>query len=231
MIPKHDFHIHTSYSDGLASPAKIVESATEKGLEAIAVTDHGPAISVGIKPGSIDQMIEDVSIVKEDAKITVLLGIEANVVDPEGNIDLDEKILEKMDIVTGGVHYLDSSRTSPESTARNYLERVMRMMGREKIDILTHPFWYHENLSSYLSREDLEKFAKVASERNVAIELNEKYQVPDERLFSVCKEEGALFSFGTDAHKVSEVGEVRWGWELVENGELDEKDIIINQLL
>lgn len=35
-----DLHIHTFYSDGVMSPAEVVFEAAEKGLNAIAVTDH-----------------------------------------------------------------------------------------------------------------------------------------------------------------------------------------------
>ena len=35
-----DLHTHTTASDGTMSPAALVEYAKEKGLKAIAVTDH-----------------------------------------------------------------------------------------------------------------------------------------------------------------------------------------------
>lgn len=39
---KCDFHIHTSYSyDSFASPQKMVETAIARGLDCIAITDHG----------------------------------------------------------------------------------------------------------------------------------------------------------------------------------------------
>jgi predicted metal-dependent phosphoesterase TrpH len=35
-----DLHIHSSYSDGIHTPAELVRMAAEKGLRAIAITDH-----------------------------------------------------------------------------------------------------------------------------------------------------------------------------------------------
>jgi len=35
-----DLHIHSMYSDGVFTPEKIIETAVEKGLKAIALTDH-----------------------------------------------------------------------------------------------------------------------------------------------------------------------------------------------
>lgn len=40
MRLKADLHIHSTYSDGRASPVEIIYTAIEKGLDVIAITDH-----------------------------------------------------------------------------------------------------------------------------------------------------------------------------------------------
>ena len=45
---KVDLHIHTTYSDGAFSPEKIVDTALESGLEAIAISDHDNVLSYSI---------------------------------------------------------------------------------------------------------------------------------------------------------------------------------------
>lgn len=40
ILTKVDLHVHTTHSDGLLTPAQVVELAKEKGLQAIAITDH-----------------------------------------------------------------------------------------------------------------------------------------------------------------------------------------------
>ena len=45
---KVDLHIHTSYSDGAFSPEKIVDTAIDVGLGAIAITDHDNVLSHNI---------------------------------------------------------------------------------------------------------------------------------------------------------------------------------------
>ncbi len=42
---KIDLHIHTTYSDGMFSPEKVVDAAIDAGLEAIALTDHDNILS------------------------------------------------------------------------------------------------------------------------------------------------------------------------------------------
>ena len=45
---KIDLHIHTSYSDGVFSPEKIVDTVIEAGLGAIAITDHDNILSYNL---------------------------------------------------------------------------------------------------------------------------------------------------------------------------------------
>ena len=44
---KVDLHIHSTYSDGSATPAEIVNAATEIGLRAVALTDHDTVDGIG----------------------------------------------------------------------------------------------------------------------------------------------------------------------------------------
>lgn len=52
-----DLHVHTTFSDGLLSPAEVVDLAVRKGLSAIAIADHDSvggideAIEAGLKAG------------------------------------------------------------------------------------------------------------------------------------------------------------------------------------
>ncbi|KXA89457.1 hypothetical protein AKJ57_05285 [candidate division MSBL1 archaeon SCGC-AAA259A05] len=229
MFQRHDFHVHTYYSDGVSSPVKVVESAAEKKLKAVAITDHGPDLAVGIEPGKVGQMIEDINILKADAEIFVLSGLEANILNPEGDIDIRDKVQEKLDIVLAGIHYISSSEISPKRMARNYFESVMNAMKNHEIDILAHPFWYREDLSSYLDREDLEKFAETSVERDVAIELNEKYRVPNRKFLSICEEKDAKFSLGTDAHALDQIGEFGWSTNMLKEAGIDRKDLIVEK--
>ena len=45
---KVDLHIHTIYSDGVYSPERIVDTAIEAGLDAIAITDHDNVLAYPI---------------------------------------------------------------------------------------------------------------------------------------------------------------------------------------
>ena len=64
---KADFHIHTMFSDGVFSPERIVDTALDVGLEAIAITDHDNVLSYEIAQNYIKE---------NDLKLELVNGVE-----------------------------------------------------------------------------------------------------------------------------------------------------------
>ena len=92
---KVDYHIHTTFSDGKMTPAKIVGQAKELGFEVIAITDHDNIDGVG-----------EALIAGEAVDLKVVPGIEFSTLTEEGigahllgyDFDLkNEEMLEFMD--------------------------------------------------------------------------------------------------------------------------------------
>ena len=71
MKKKTDLHIHTYFSDGVFSPEKIVDTAVDVGLEAIAITDHDNILAYDVAQKYIKEKgLSD--------KIEIIKGIEIN---------------------------------------------------------------------------------------------------------------------------------------------------------
>lgn len=68
---KCDLHIHTYYSDGVFSPEKIVDTAIDVGLGAIALTDHDNILSYNVAKDYLKKTG------KQD-KLEVIEGVEIN---------------------------------------------------------------------------------------------------------------------------------------------------------
>ena len=66
---KVDLHIHTSYSDGAFSPEKIVDTALDAELGAIAITDHDNVLSYKIAQEYA-----------KDKSLEILPGVEINTI-------------------------------------------------------------------------------------------------------------------------------------------------------
>ncbi len=70
-MKKADFHVHTNYSDGVFSPEKIVDTALEAGLEAIALTDHDNVLSYNIAKNYLKY-------INKENELEVIQGVEIN---------------------------------------------------------------------------------------------------------------------------------------------------------
>lgn len=66
-----DLHIHTYYSDGVFSPERIVDTAIDVGLQAIAITDHDNVLAY-------DAAQKHINTYGLQNKIEVIRGIEVN---------------------------------------------------------------------------------------------------------------------------------------------------------
>ena len=68
---KTDLHIHTYYSDGVFSPEKIVDTALDVGLQAIAITDHDNVLAYDLAQKYLKEK-------KLENKLEIIRGIEIN---------------------------------------------------------------------------------------------------------------------------------------------------------
>jgi len=68
---KSDLHIHTLYSDGVLSPEKIVDTAIDVGLQAIALTDHDNVLSYQAAKDHLKNT-------QREDKLEIIRGIEVN---------------------------------------------------------------------------------------------------------------------------------------------------------
>ena len=66
---KTDLHIHTYYSDGVFTPEKIVDTAVDVGLQAIAITDHDNVLAYNVAQNYIKEKGLDLEVIR---------GIEVN---------------------------------------------------------------------------------------------------------------------------------------------------------
>lgn len=229
-MQKFNFHTHTLYSDGDCLASGIAEAAEASGLAAVAITDHGPGLSVGISPAKIPLMLQDIEEARKDAGIPVLTGMEANVVNASGAIDLGDEVIKKLDILVIGLHTLGGASTQ-EELAENYFLAIMNAMRRQRADIVAHPFRLHSYLAPYLAPAEIEEFVGLAAEKGIAIEINSKYRVPDEELLRACLRDGVKLSIGTDAHTAAEVGMVDWQMAMLKRIGASNDDLILGRFL
>jgi putative hydrolase len=201
-----DLHTHTIASGhAYSTVTELAQAAAAKGLELIAITDHGPSVPQGAHPWYfwnskvIPSVLDGVRILK---------GCEANVSeDSENGIDLPDEILSLLDFVAVGFHPLTGF--DQRERARN-TETLLRAMENPYVDMVSHP----GNDDEFPL--ELDVIVEAAARCRVILELNDHSFAPTSaRSASAARERefataallaGAPIAIGSDAHYALHVG-------------------------
>jgi len=214
-----DYHIHTSFSDGKNSIEECVCSAIKKGLSEIAITDH-----VWYSSNWIKRYVEEIrKLQKCYQKIKILIGAEAKAINLDGDVDIKDKDLEKLDFLIGSVHkrligdvdkkFSDLSNLNPQEVV--YIERdiIAAMANNSKVDVIGHPMRLYYKFI-YLTKTDalfplsvLKEILTSTKKAGKLIELNFKVPNFEDVLKTYCQSD-AHFTLGSDAHNDGEIGNI-----------------------
>ena len=233
-----DYHIHSEFSrDAVGTIDDIARTARERGLQEIAITDHGPRAFVGCKTKHYDQIRALVDKANKEHSIKVYFGVEANVIGTDGQIDVEQEYRRDIDIVLCGFHrivrmadfksfflfyipnhFYRTIRWFPKRRVRKNTEIMKNVIEKNDIDIWSHPNLYF--------KLDVVEVAKTCAQRGTLIELNGKRisfrPIDFERMKSV----GAKFVINSDAHEPKMIGRIDRVAEFLKNCDYDIDDII-----
>jgi putative hydrolase len=223
MKYEFDCHIHSIGSGHAYSTIQeIAASAKKKKLKMIAITDHGPAL-----PGASHIFyIANLKVLpKKMSGVEVLRGVEANIVDYNGNLDVDDKRLSRLDIVLAGYH---DSCIEPAG-AEDHTGGMMMVMENPFVDVIVHP-------GNPKFPIEVDKVLRKARETNTLIEINNSsFWISREgslkncaAIAKLCKKYGVPVIVGSDAHVASRVGEFGKVKKLFAQIEMPE-DLIMNR--
>ncbi len=208
-----DTHTHTIASGHAYNTLnEMVRAAAEKGLQLLAVTEHGPAM-----PGSCQEIyfhnLRAISRVKYGVKL--LLGCEMNIMDLEGRVDLALPALEEIDIGIASMHIPCVASGSVKENTRAY----QRVMENPYVNIIGHP-----DDSRY--PVDYRQLVQEAKKQGVLLELNNSSLKPngfrqdtrknDMEMLRYCMEYQVPVVVGSDAHVEEDVGNFTLAQEVLE---------------
>lgn len=232
-----DYHTHTHYSDGTSTIEENVIEAIKKGLDIIAITDHGPDhFFYGIKKKDILKQKEEILRLREKYKnIRILHGIEANILCEDGRIDTTD-LDYKFDIVIAGYHFGSTPKKFFDLITHllNILNRnfgffktiakkrntkaIINAIKRNKIFILTHP--------GDKGPIDTLEVAKACKENNVLLEINERHTHLNLEQLELIKKLDLKYVISSDAHKKEHVGKVNDCFKRVKEAKIDLSSIV-----
>ncbi len=240
MRPFADYHTHTRYSHGRGTIEENVLAARERGLQQVAITDHGPRhlfIGVRGKKAFLRARREVDALQKKYPDTEILLGVEANVISQEGEIDVPEDVMPLLDLILVGYHLAVRTLDLPFTYhlhIRNRLQKyglakdgdlrrrntraLMGAVRKYPVKIVTHP-GLHVDI-------DTPTLARVCHERGTALEINCSYLQETRDFLQAARDTGVLFAVSSDAHHPSQVGDFAGALELLEEMGLSEERVI-----
>lgn len=223
-----DYHTHTKYSHGKGTIEENVLEAISKGIKTIGISDHGyKHLAYGIKLNDIYKMREEIDkLNKKYSEIEILLGMECNVLDAYGNLDINDKIIDTCDYIMAGYHFA-STPTSLKSMlnhCNNYMIKnkkskeyntnaIINAMKNNDIFIITHP---GDKGDVYI-----DEIAKVAKTTNTRLEINSSHGFLNSEQLIKIKNIGNKFIIGSDAHVPSNVGNFDLAMKIAKEANLD----------
>lgn len=213
-----DYHTHTNFSHGKGNIEDNVRVAIAKGLKTVAITDHGYGhMGFGIRKTDLPLMQEKIRVLRDRyPEIEILLGMEANILDPDGSLDVDAADMKYLDILLAGYHFgsvpngwsgvkfhganfLARSKFHPPMTREMNTQACCNAMLRYPVTILTHP--------GAKGPVDIARIAAVASQRGVWLEINSHHGFLTVAQISEAIPSGVKFVINSDAHRPQDVGQ------------------------
>ncbi len=198
-----DTHMHTIASGHAYSTVKeYVDEAKVKGLALIAITDHAPDM-----PGSMGILhFYNLNAIKSlNAGVEVLTGVELNILDKEGRVDLSDSMLKTLDVIIASLHPTSYPFADRESNTL----AVLNAMKNPYIRIIGH-------LGDPRYPFDCKRVVDMAIETNTFLEINNaSFKERSLRnggeetvleLIERCKEKNHPVIVGSDAHIWTELG-------------------------
>ncbi|MCR4431558.1 MAG: phosphatase [Tepidanaerobacteraceae bacterium] len=221
MILEVDTHCHTVASGhAYSTVAENAHEAARKGLKMIAITDHGP----GLPGGPHFYHFGNIKVLPRRIEgVYILRGIEANIMDVDGNLDLQETYLKNLDIVLAGFHTLCFTSGSVEENTM----AAINAMKNPYVDVLVHP-------GNPEFPINIDKVVQAAIEYNVLIEINNSSftvsrRGSEENCLLIAKKAavlGAKICVGSDAHICYDVGNSDKALKIIEEAAIPEENVL-----
>jgi putative hydrolase len=161
-----DCHFHTVASGHAYSTlGEYVAEASRRGLELVVMTDHGPQLPGGPHPW----FFQNLRVVPRMwDHVEVWMGVEANILDLDGTLDLSDGDLGALDLVVASFH---SPFFPAGGSKTNLTKAAIRVMENPRVTILGHP----DDDRIPLDYEDL---ARAAADTGTLLEVNNSSLLP-----------------------------------------------------
>ncbi len=216
-----DSHTHSvSSGHAYSTVQEMAREAPASGIEMFVLTDHGPTM---IGAPQLYHFGNLKALPKEIYGVKILKGVEANILDFSGRIDMPDEYLKHLDFVLASLH--DGSITP--GTVDENTEVLINILKNPLVDTVGHsgnPYY----------PIDIDRFVGAAKEYHKPIELNNSSfyfrkgsAARCHEIALKCKDYGVPVVCGSDAHISFDVGKFDKVSEVLDDIKMPE-ELVLN---
>ncbi len=229
---KGDLHVHTSWSDGVASLAQIAEAARGRGYQYAVISDHTQSLGVarGLTPQRLQEQRAEINRLNEQfTDFRLLQGAEVEI-KADGSLDLPDEVLSQLDVVVASVH------SGLRQEREHFTSRLVSAMRNPHVDVIGHP------LGRILGQRegsavDMDRVMAVALETGAILEVNaipDRLDLDDAHIRRAV-EMGVRLAVNSDAHHTEGLAAMEYGVATARRGWATARDVVntlpLNELL
>ena len=219
-----DLHTHTLASThAYSTVTEMVRAAGERGLYALAVTDHAKTMPGSPRDWYFSCLHE---LPLHYRGVLTIAGIEANVLDFEGTLDVDKKDEERLDWIVASIHHLglDGLKDPDVEKCTHLWTQIAR---NPRVNVIAHS---GDPLYAY----DVDRVIPEFGAHHKLVEINNhtfdarKQNVKNcKKIALACKKYGVPIVVDSDAHFESYVGDFGNALRMLEEIDFPE-ELILN---
>ena len=208
-------HAHSTLSENAAYAASI-------GLKFIGMADHGPGLPGGANINNFGNLW---SMPDYMHGVRIFKGVEANIMDNSGKLDLPDRLLGEMEFVIASVHV---GVLEPTNKAC-HTKAIISAMENKNVHIIGHPCDKRYELDMYA-------VVKAAARTKTVLEINNQSLNPRSRryqgdgvfleMLDLCKKSGVPVLASSDAHICTNVGNFTDAKALIQKAGLSEQEVL-----
>lgn len=218
-----DVHTHTLASGhAYGTITEMAKAASKMGLKLLGITEHAHYM-----PGTCDDLyFVNLGVVpREMFGVKLMLGVELNIMDYGGTVDLPEWLLKRLDLRIASIH----GNIYQAGTASQNTQAVLNAMKNPLIDIIGHPDDSNIPL-------DYEALVLASKEYHTLLEINNnslrsltRKNVKENiaKILELCMEHKVPVIMDSDAHYMTDIANTSHSMPLVEEIGFP-KDLILN---
>lgn len=222
-----DLHMHTTATDGEDTLVDMVRAALARGLEYVAITDHGQRVTMarGLDRTRLLRQWDEIDRLNESLAadgpppITVLKGIEVDMLE-KGGLDLPDEVLARADWVVASLHY------GQQQPRDRITARIVEAIENPHVSVIGHPTGRLINRRPAYD-VDIEAVIEAAARTGTFLEINANpWRLDlDDRHAAAARRAGVKLVISTDAHSTQGLEVMRCGVLQARRGGLEKADV------